>query len=682
MKGNRTGGTAMPKLDRAAWLFSVNCFAAALLALLIGFWLDLPRPYWAVMTVYIISQPLAGAVRSKALFRVAGTLLGAAFAVLVVPPLVDMPALLSLVLAAWVAGCLFISLLDRSPRAYVVMLAGYTATLIAFPTVGHPEQVFDIAVSRVEEIILGIFCATLTHSLLFPRPVGSVLQQRLSAWMKDADAWALDILRRADPEQARGDRRNLAVAANEIQLLSRLLPFDTSALRDTAAVVRAIHERLLLLIPILSGVADRLAALSSETAPLDPLLTDIGGWIEAGAPADTDGALAARLIAEKTAQIGRDWPALLRESLIARLQDMLTNLGEAHQLLAHLRQPGVALPPALAAAIARQGHRPLHRDVGIAASSGLSAGLTILLVCAVWIVTGWPEGAIAAALAGVFCALFATLDDPAPAIIGFGLFSGLAIPVAALYQFAILPAIDGFPLLAMVLAPPFLLAGAFMPDRQSALPALAFVIGLASALALQENFSIDFAAFLNSNSAQYVALFVALLVTRTLRSLSVDRAAQRLLRRSWQSMAKLAQGGQTTDLRDFTAEMVDRLGLLTPKLAAAGAAGTATGVDALTDLRVGMNLAMLHGERAQLAPAQTQTIEKLLKDIGGYFAARGAGGPAQPDRALLVDLDHGLAQLAAEGEKGVRPGVTALVGLRRNLFAGAAPFQPPLGPAS
>ncbi|MDT9170989.1 FUSC family protein, partial [Escherichia coli] len=77
-------------------LFSANSFAAAMLALFIGFSLGLPRPYWAMTTAYIVSQPLSGAVRSKAVYRVAGTLLGAAAAVALVPNLVNSPLLLSL----------------------------------------------------------------------------------------------------------------------------------------------------------------------------------------------------------------------------------------------------------------------------------------------------------------------------------------------------------------------------------------------------------------------------------------------------------------------------------------------------------------------------------------------------------------------------------------------------------
>jgi uncharacterized membrane protein YccC len=130
----------MPKFDRWTLLFSVNSFAAAMLALYIGFALGLPRPYWAMTTAYIVSQPLAGAVRSKAVYRVLGTLLGAAAAVAMVPNLVNAPVLLCLAMALWVGGCLTISLLDRTPRSYMLMLAGYTAAIIGFPASTSPAR--------------------------------------------------------------------------------------------------------------------------------------------------------------------------------------------------------------------------------------------------------------------------------------------------------------------------------------------------------------------------------------------------------------------------------------------------------------------------------------------------------------------------------------------------------------
>jgi uncharacterized membrane protein YccC len=661
----------MPKPDRTAWLFSLNCFVAALLALAIGFWLDLPRPYWAVMTVYITSQPLSGAVRSKAIFRVIGTLLGAAFAVFTVPVLVDSPLLLSFVLALWVAICLFVSLLDRTPRAYVVMLAGYTATLVAFPTVGHPELIFDVAVSRVEEIVLGIICATVTHSLFFPRPVGTVLRQRLKAWLAEADCWALDLLRQGKAARVPSDRRHLATAATEVHIMSTLLPFDTSALADAVGVVRAVHERLMLLVPVLSGIGDRLAALGDAALPLQPELAAMAEWIEAGAPIEAAGGLAQRLASAKVAQIGAEWTALLRESLAMRLQELLLLLGDAHELLLHLDQPARELPAGLRLAVDRQAALPLHRDLGLALMSSLSAMLSIMVVCVIWIVSGWPEGGYAAALAGVFCALFAALDDPAPAIVGFGVFSFVALVVGALYQFAVLPAIDGFPMLALALAPAFLPVGALMVDRRTALPALAFLLGLSSAMALQETFSADFAFYANSNSATYVALWVALLVTRLIRSLNNDAAVRRLMRHIWTALAALAARERGVDLVDLASRMVDRLGLVTPKLAESHAGD---GVDALRAVRIAMNLGMLQGRKGDFSPQQSVQLSAMLGAVGRYFSERAAGRRDQPGQELLQAVDHSLSDVAGIEDPERRGGVLALVGLRRNLFPAAPPF--------
>ena len=83
----------------AAIVFSLRTFAAAMLALSIALWLDMPRPYWAMASVYITSNPLTGATRSKALYRMLGTLIGAAATIALVPNLVNAPELLSLAVA-------------------------------------------------------------------------------------------------------------------------------------------------------------------------------------------------------------------------------------------------------------------------------------------------------------------------------------------------------------------------------------------------------------------------------------------------------------------------------------------------------------------------------------------------------------------------------------------------------
>src|SRR5215470_775714 len=133
----------------AAMIFSLRTFAAAMLAFSIALLLDMPRPYWAMASVYITSNLLTGATTSKAVYRILGTLIGAAVTIVLVPNLVNAPELLSLCIALWVGICLYLSLIDGTPRSYVFMLAGYTVALLGFPIVTMPQVTFDIGRAHV-----------------------------------------------------------------------------------------------------------------------------------------------------------------------------------------------------------------------------------------------------------------------------------------------------------------------------------------------------------------------------------------------------------------------------------------------------------------------------------------------------------------------------------------------------
>jgi uncharacterized membrane protein YccC len=142
-----------------ALLFSLKSFAAAMLALYLALSIGIPNPYWALITAYVVAQPSAGAVLAKCLYRVIGTAVGAAVAVLVVPPLVNEAFVLSAVIALWLGFCTFLGAVDRSSRSYMFILAGVSTCIVAFPSVSQPDQVFVTAVTRIEEVLIGIVCS-------------------------------------------------------------------------------------------------------------------------------------------------------------------------------------------------------------------------------------------------------------------------------------------------------------------------------------------------------------------------------------------------------------------------------------------------------------------------------------------------------------------------------------------
>ena len=254
------------------WMFSIKTFAGAMLALWIALRIGLDRPYWAMATAYIVAQPLTGAMRSKAAYRFLGTLIGAVACIVFVPNLVNAPELLIAALSLWIGGCIYFAVLDRTPRSYVFLLAGYSVALIGFPIVDAPDTVWDVVLSRVEEITLGIVCTTLIGSIVFPRPLGPALTARLDNWLQNAAEWTRDVLSAAqESATTTAARRKVAGDAGEIAQLATHLAYDTSNLQTATLPVAILHQRILLLLPVVSGAADRLRSLR-EVGAITPAL--------------------------------------------------------------------------------------------------------------------------------------------------------------------------------------------------------------------------------------------------------------------------------------------------------------------------------------------------------------------------------------------------------------------------
>ncbi len=52
--------------------------------------------------------------------------------------------------------------------------------------------------------------------------------------------------------------------------------------------------------------------------------------------------------------------------------------------------------------------------------SGFGAFVSTGVATAFWIATGWSQGSAAAMMAGIFCCIFAAMDDPVPVMRKFG----------------------------------------------------------------------------------------------------------------------------------------------------------------------------------------------------------------------------------------------------------------------
>ncbi|MEH2479642.1 putative membrane protein YccC [Nitrobacteraceae bacterium AZCC 2146] len=661
-------------------IFSLKTFAAAVMALLIALAMDLPRPYWALATVYIASQPLAGATRSKAFFRVAGTLIGAAASVALVPNLVNAPELLSLGIALWVGLCLYLSLLDRTPRGYMFMLAGYTVALIGFPSVSEPAAIFDTVLARSEEIILGILCASIVSTIVLPRGVGPAVASRVDSWLASARKLSQSVLAGHGADKAtREQRLRLAADAVEIDTLSDHLAYDRTVDREAARWLRALRLRMLMLLPLLSSIGDRIDALGADVCATQPklmsLVDDLSRWVagddtEREPPDQLRAAIAAQLPKLHAAS---SWEQIMVVSLLMRMRE-LVDISQDCRVLNQAIAAGGRPPGAKLAFHPEAGVAPVrHVDHGMALWSAAGAVLAILLCCAFWIASGWVDGASAPMMAAVGCSFFATMDDPAVGLRGFAKWSLVSMIIVAAYLFAILPGITNIEMLLVVLAPAFLLFGFLIARPATFFIGMLLAANTASLMAIQSTYSADFSAFANSSIAFFVGTEISALTILLARSVGAEWSVRRLMRKGWTALALAAERRGNRDRAAFAGLMIYRIGLLAPRLAALPDSDLRN-VDNLRELRVGLNIVDLRRARHGMSPRSLRAMDAMLDELAADFRSY-EGGAMPPE--LLADIDHALAEAMTETGDEVRgDALIGLVEIRRGLFPEAPAYQP------
>ncbi|NIJ86264.1 putative membrane protein YccC [Xanthomonas arboricola] len=722
--------------DRQAWLFSAKTFAASIAALYVGLAGNLSRPYWAMATVYIVSQPLLGPTRAKGVYRVLGTLLAGAATLVMLPNLVETPLLLSAAMALWLSACLFLALLNRGPRGYAFLLAGYTTAFIGFPAVTAPEGIFDTVVARSEEIILGTVMAVLFAALVFPASVKPMLTARIGNWMQDAAQWCRQVLQRG-PSQA--PRNRLAADLVQFEALIAFVRHDDPRHAGAVPTLEQLRARMLMLLPVLSSMADRLDALQRDGSALPlataALLEDVAAWVDQGedAPSDADvDTLRARIAALRPV-VDQDIEHLLLASLLLRLEELL-DLWQDCRALQQAVVHGTATPvlramPAAArqAATAESSERadathsepaarsrmhpsflqrltrsprdttdapaaastPRHIDFGMAAFSALSAGFALMAYCVLWIGIGWEGGGNGAMMAAVTAAFFAAQDDPAPSMLSFLTWAVVASVVAGIYLFGIFPAIHDFPMLVLVLAAVFLPIGALLHRPKTMLIALPLVVNLTALLSLQNTYNANIQSFVNAAVAMVLGIGFAVVLTRLFRSVGVEWSARRLVRQGWRTLADAAEGRGAQDRQHFAARMLDLLGLLAPRLALTPEGSELASVDMLNEVRVGLNILQLRSARHGLPQPSVEAVNAILADVAAHYRQQIAHKrPLPAPDALRARLDASLARVGKVPAGTHRDeALLGLIGLRYSVFAQTtlhtqanAGTRPPLAP--
>lgn len=687
------------RLGLDAAVFSLKCFAAAMLATFIAFSIGLERPYWAFLTAYIVSGPLAGAVVSRAMYRLVGTIGGATFAVFIVPPLVQAPVLLVAAMALWLGLCVFLSLLDRSPSSYMFVLAGYSAGLIVWPIVDAPTHIFDVAALRAQEIAIGITCSALVHGLVFPRSVTKFLRGKTRTVLDDAERWSLHILSGDNDPQVGLERRRLSQDISELHTLAAHLPFETSGPAPRVRVVRAIEEKLAEILPLGAAITDRVEALEASGGVPNrtrQLLRETHAWLErqdvdfAVLESEADALLVRCRALEPRIAAASTWTDLLHLNLLVRLSGLIEAHLDCRLLQAQFetqdRRPVSGRIPLLLESI---GDRPMHRDMLGAFRAAAGASFMLVTACIIWFATGWQDGATFVMIASVFPALFGGMDNSLGPVSGFFKGTAVSILLGALYGFAILPRVDGFPGMVAALAPVLLVLGAMMTNPKYMGIALPALLGVGGPFIISEQFGADlgpgipatFAAFVNSQIAMLASIIFAGAMIRLIQTAGVEHATARTLKAGWQDLAERSNRWAAPEVTAWVSRMLDRHAVLAPRLAVLGKRSDEAAYDIMRDLHAGVAVGELRTLRREIDPELQEPVSEVLSAVSGYYSRLVPHETPVIDPDLLARIDGGLKCLAGAQGTVARAAAIPLVSLRRTMFADAPAFVGATKPA-
>ncbi|HET9596425.1 MAG TPA: FUSC family protein [Anaeromyxobacteraceae bacterium] len=570
---------------RASAGFAVRTTVAAQLALLSATALGLHHVHWAAMSVWLVAQPTRGLLLEKSLLRVAGTLVGAAvgFGLLALFP--DRLVPLVAGLALWGALCAGASAFVRPARAYGILLAGYTAIMLALPSSAGIETVHGLFADRVLCTLVGVLMSTAITALFTPAQSPASLDAPLRRLADDVFSFAHAV--RAGMSRPLLDRqRHLVATIGRLgeETDRALLGFLTNRRRR-----RKVRRALRVLLGLL--VESRVAAERQPPEAASPL------------PSGTSAPEHIPLTAQG-------------DALVARIR------AGALRWRPRAASPERAASPPVSGVVARHapGARSLgnHREAAIA-SAKAAAGMAT--VGAIWWATGWREGPTMMVSASVFFTLFAA-NESARTWVTHILVGSICGGAAAVAYVLLLP-LARSPAGTALLAFPFLLVGAWAMARpltaKSAIDFnMVFLLATPTAFALHG----DVAATARRATAIVAGVSVAALFFHAAHE-EAPRRVRRLAREMLRDVQRIAGSLDPEDARRRRGALADRV---VRTAAAADLDGRLAGpADRAIDLlALGSVLARLVGvrdvaARAAGAPGPVATaLDRVRDDLRGH----------------------------------------------------------------
>ncbi|WP_110684880.1 FUSC family protein [Salinicola aestuarinus] len=620
----------MSRITADHGLLALRTVLAVWLALFLSMRLDLYQPAWAILAVMIVTlqpvmftggTPPIGIIIGRSVARLFGTLFGAIVGLVTIGLFGQQPMLYLLFSGAWLAFCLYWVILEPDEYlAYVMMLSGYTSTLVSLTAIGTGvEDIWSIAVGRFSETALGIGCALIVHVAIAPRYGSRALPGALSALLSQAAGETLACLESARPRERRdAELKTLLNRHQQFESLRGLTRLETRRLShfipaldrfasDSLALITAVRE--------LETALDRLRECDDGEHWLEPLKAQAIPRLRAIESAP-DAEPAERQVLDVL-----DWgDEPVEPRTRARAELVRQRLGEVLSLAQHGQRLRHALddPASTRVRTLPRNRRPRanHNEHFVARFNAFRVFIAFEALGVFWIHSGWHSGYLAMMLLGVFTMLFAKAPNPAAVVYQFLWGTLSAVFFGGILLFLVMPVINGFPLLAIALAVPVTIGTLMTPHLRWSAIGMSGAITMMTLLNLHSTYNFSPASYINGGLASVIGTIAAMLTYSLLRQRSPEERIDTLMRAYWRGLGRLLREPSLPNRARLESRLYDRLGRL---IALGGKDDTlreAVDLHALA-LCVWRIRRLLH----ELGPHR-QALAAWLADIGERLVAR------------------------------------------------------------
>ncbi|NNH38822.1 FUSC family protein [Acinetobacter terrae] len=651
--------------NKMDWIFATKTFVAGMLALYIAFSLNLAYPIWAIGTVFVIANPYSGMTSSKSIYRVLGTLLGAIVSIVVTPLLINTPWLFTFFLAAWVGFCLYISLLDRTPRSYVSMLAGYTTVIICYNIVYYADTVsiFDMAIGRFLEITVGVVCSAIVSTTIFPLHIGPAVETRVAKTIQDINVLFDQIL--LDQKQLDSYNQllgNITRDTSDIHAMAVHLFYEKSSLQGMTKPLQEMLHQLTVLVANLVAMSERMKQLDQIDMTYRAHLKDVHGHIAEFLK--DDHAIKEQELNLLPSQFESDFDVLVTSArpeqgvilngLKMDIRHFIQNVRAVKLIWQRIQQGDDSLPESITSLTTT--YPSLHRDHGVAVRGGVSAFIIIMIATAFWILSGWKVGFMLAEMAAITACILTAMDNPVPALKMFIRASIYAVVMVFIYAYGIFPHVTTFWELALVLAPFIIFCLMLFPHPPLTGLGLPLLMGTVMGLNFQNTYALDQIVFFDASIGSLIGPMISVYVIHLVRAMSPDITVQRILAMHYKAVRKALYLPYGADFKRHLRSMLDRIGVLNSKAAVQSQSLNKEIHLALIETSAVIDLTRLQ-ELIEKLPDQesiVSSIEDLQQSLDDYFRAKEM---QRPHADILQNLLHNLAVVQSATDEVENPDV-------------------------